>query len=1524
MKALVDNALSAAGKESPGPALRIEAVEKIAAPGSRLAEARLNLPRAASASDSFAIEFRGWVPREAAVRSVQLTCFDEVLADTPADIEGDGDGIGFRTQIGAFRVPQRFGIEVRAVVEGHEPVAIARVTGTRASLGPSEESGVLTPVLVTTPTGRTGTTWLVHLLGTHPSLIAYAPFRVEPRPATYWVDAIGSLAEPASYLQSLRPRMENPHWFLGTSANAARAPIPDEEMAAFLGGEGVQRLAEIARERVEGFYRFAARQQGKEPRGFVEKGPFGRVRLEVIEDLFGSLRELVLFRDPRDTLCSILSYQARYPGATLVRKSLDASRRDHLEEIAASFAGMLGQAAERGDRTLVVRYEDVVERPRAALPRILEHLELDRSAETIEAMTDAALIDDERSSAHLTSASVAASVGRWQNELDASTRALATSVFRDVLGELQYDADEGRPMSNPHPPSKSLPVTKRAHGEGARTPADANGGVPGMPEELGPEPGTAAMEPLGQRRGVAEEQAGAGGSGGPAPEATIGMVRAVDLESWRYVYAIGDRPSGEVDGALGALRASAPPRQGIGVWLAPDGRVVTRAYDGVADRVRVRKVVRWILGPLVWGGPPPLLGRIALIARRFGRAFRRPWRRLRSEPERGGSPIGYLHREPGPGRKPLYSALHPVAGDQLLTTSAAEADELGYVTRKRLGYIVAEPPFVQALETGERPIPWSSRHGLRRGGGEHDAAQEPSGLDSGKSADTAPGTPSVALGAGHEPGGVENDAEGQGPGAVEANADGRGGDHRPPGAVIGLVRAVDLESWRHAYAIGDRPPGEIDGALGALRASVAPRQGIGIWLTPDGRVVTRAYDAVCDRPPVRKVLRWVLGPLFWGRPPSVFRRTALVARRWARSDRRPWRRLRSAPDRGGRPVGFLHREPGPGRKPLYSALHPVAGDQLLTTREEEAGQLGYLMPKRLGYIVAAAPGAHSLGTRERSIPWGSRDGLRRSGEERPLAEGALARPDPSVPEPVDGVRVAGWSVLGDEPVARVEILVNGEGVGLARLGIQRLGKARPDAPEWPVAGFDRRLAPSELPPSGSRVLLEALVTGIRGTELILSAPGLLSLEAPEAPLELPATNGARRDFPRPEAREKGGQERRGDELKVLAFSHRLTVGGAQRYLAEQLLRLSRSKGTTCAVVASDDGPWRSQLEEGGIEVFVGSEFPMSGRESYEAKIDELTEWASAHSFDVVFASTFDAYLGVDLATRLGLPSVWAIHESFDLATWWATHQRDDPDPYVRSRSLHALRSTNALLFAADATKPFYSDYADPQRMLTAPYGLELSKIDRFMGARDRSKIRRRLGLDDETTLIVCLAVIEPRKGQAVLARAWAQICDQHPNAHLALVGEIDSPYCEGLRRYVESTGLSERCTIVPATMDPYQWHHAADVYVLASEVESSPIAVLETMAFETLAVSSDVFGVPELIMHGEEGFLFRPNDVVDLASTLNRVLRLGLEERRRIAEAGARRVRERHDPDHYHRMLATALRQLAADPEARPRWETRA
>ncbi len=727
----------------------------------------------------------------------------------------------------------------------------------------------------------------------------------------------------------------------------------------------------------------------------------------------------------------------------------------------------------------------------------------------------------------------------------------------------------------------------------------------------------------------------------------------------------------------------------------------------------------------------------------------------------------------------------------------------------------------------------------------------------------------------------------------------------------GLVRAVE-GSVRHVYGVGERPRAEMSGELGAL-AGVPGHGHTPVWLTAQGRLVTEE-PAPQARPSPRDALRWVGEPAGWGGDGAIVRARAAASRtlrsaRTLRAEPAP-----SAPP-AGEPAAWLVPE-GSDTVPLYEAVHPVTGDQLLSTDSGEAQALGYSDNRLMGHLVAAAPVTGVLGLRTVDLAWTRRE----RGHPAPIRGwGAIEQPEPGAAVSREAFFVRGLALFPPEPVVRVEIELDGEPAGRARIGLPRADHLlwqQSGSAQTTVSTFEFPVTGRLVHPLASEVRVDAVAVRADGRRFVV--PGwTVELEAPQ-----PAPGD-------PEGRLAGLRERTAElvaaaqpppheGLKVLAFAHRLDLGGAQRYFFELLTRLAAAPGFACTVVCPDTGPYTAAIEALGIPVHLSPGLGPGDPEAYEGRLLELAAWAAPQGFDLVWANTFDAYPGADLAARLGLPSVWSLHESFDLAHWWAAmYGTEAAHPYARMRAEESLRGAGALVFAADATRRQYEPHADPERMHTFPYGMELEAIDRYRDEVDPAAARERLGLPQDATVVLCLGTLEPRKGQAVLAQAFGAIAARHPDAILAIVGDLGGEYSTGLHAYLDRAGLGDQVRVEPLATDPYAWHVAADVFALASDIESSPIVVLEAMAFGTPVVATAVFGVPELIEDGTHGYLCEASDIDSLGTALERAL--DDPARDEVGRAGEHRVRERHDPDRYAERMSALMAGLVEGGAPAPR-----
>jgi glycosyltransferase involved in cell wall biosynthesis len=516
----------------------------------------------------------------------------------------------------------------------------------------------------------------------------------------------------------------------------------------------------------------------------------------------------------------------------------------------------------------------------------------------------------------------------------------------------------------------------------------------------------------------------------------------------------------------------------------------------------------------------------------------------------------------------------------------------------------------------------------------------------------------------------------------------------------------------------------------------------------------------------------------------------------------------------------------------------------------------------------------------------------------------------------DAFLVRGWALHGLEAVGRLDVLVNGERVGSARLGL-----ARPDVgtdrsgPNAIVSGFeywvDLTAVPS--PTFTSRLQLVAASSDGGAVPLFERVVHRRVNEPDTEQSDRESIVALRRDrllsaIAAPSS----------SELNLVVFTHQLDYGGGQLWLDEFLKKAGAGTRFACTLISYKDGPLRELAEERGIAVHVTNEPPVDDIEGYEGRITELAALVAGGGHNVALVNTAPVFSGADVASRLSLPTVWAVHESFTPTVLLAVAFGSQIHPHLFDVARRAISAADALVFEAHATLDLYAPWAKPGHSVVVPYGVDTRQILDYAGKVSRDAARADVGIRSESRVILVMGTIEQRKAQTRVAQAFARIADDHPEWRLVFVGDTKSPYSAALKSYVQTLGLGERCTVAPVDRDTYRWYRAADVLLSASDVESLPRSMLEVMCFGVPVVSASVFGVPELVCDGETGFLFEPNDLDALVSALRRVLSLEPSELARVGKAGQSHVLEHHDSSGYARDLLRLCQGLLESPGASP------
>jgi glycosyltransferase involved in cell wall biosynthesis len=153
-------------------------------------------------------------------------------------------------------------------------------------------------------------------------------------------------------------------------------------------------------------------------------------------------------------------------------------------------------------------------------------------------------------------------------------------------------------------------------------------------------------------------------------------------------------------------------------------------------------------------------------------------------------------------------------------------------------------------------------------------------------------------------------------------------------------------------------------------------------------------------------------------------------------------------------------------------------------------------------------------------------------------------------------------------------------------------------------------------------------------------------------------------------------------------------------------------------------------------------------------------------------------------------------------------------------------------------------------------------------------VRDELGIPRDAPVLVALAMLRRQKALDVLLQAVASARSRAPTLALVLAGGpvVDNPEADRLRSVTDDLGLGDAVHMVGRRDDVGDLLAAADIGVLSSDYEGTPLAVLEYMQAGLPVVATSVGGVPEFVTDGVEGLLVPPRDPAALADALTRLL----------------------------------------------------
>ncbi len=278
---------------------------------------------------------------------------------------------------------------------------------------------------------------------------------------------------------------------------------------------------------------------------------------------------------------------------------------------------------------------------------------------------------------------------------------------------------------------------------------------------------------------------------------------------------------------------------------------------------------------------------------------------------------------------------------------------------------------------------------------------------------------------------------------------------------------------------------------------------------------------------------------------------------------------------------------------------------------------------------------------------------------------------------------------------------------------------------------------------------------------------------------------------------------------------------------------------------------------------------------------ELRRAVAREHIDIVH--THGPYVGGVARLALGGSKVALVHTEHSV---WSSHR-------MPTRLLNRLTfgRNNAVIAVSDAVAA--EIHGSNVRVIRNGIDVETVRADAARGLESPIP---------DAPRYVCVGHLRHRKGVDVLLRASHFI----PDARGVVVGEgEDAASLRTLR-----AELGAPVELLGNRPDARAIIAAADVFVVPSRTEGTPLALLEAMALERPIVATAVGGLPELLTNDENALLVPPESPAALAGAIVRLLgdrdlaeRLGAAARATVEREASARVTAADYLDVYRNLI---------------------
>lgn len=348
---------------------------------------------------------------------------------------------------------------------------------------------------------------------------------------------------------------------------------------------------------------------------------------------------------------------------------------------------------------------------------------------------------------------------------------------------------------------------------------------------------------------------------------------------------------------------------------------------------------------------------------------------------------------------------------------------------------------------------------------------------------------------------------------------------------------------------------------------------------------------------------------------------------------------------------------------------------------------------------------------------------------------------------------------------------------------------------------------------------------------------------------------------------------------VVFLTQNLAVSGANQVLVN-LIR-GRFLGSPFIVISPTSGPLDRTFNEAGAAVVVGD---------VEKHLHSIRDIRLA-----ICNTVMTAHL-ILILNRRKIPHLWILHE------WWTDEILHKE---LASRKLSHLTASTVEEALASCDRVVC--VCESQRSV---YNIRSPSSVIYVGVH--SPPDSLPSVPRKQLKFLYMGIICPRKNQVKAVELFKRFAEDRTDVSLDVVGAryVRDYEIEYVEKVKAAAGNDPRIRILDVTNDPWSYYQAADVLLLCSLNEVTPLVLCEAMLSGMPVITTDVAGIPEMVHDGKDGFVVASGDDEAFISAMHAVADSS-DLRKSLGENGRQHALKSFCLDRMVREYATLARTVS-------------